>query len=61
MRRSTRVFLAVGAWAALTGAGTLGASPVTVTEPSPRVAQDAVRPQLPGTVDFALDPVQRGT
>ncbi len=61
MRRSRRGLLAAVACVALTASGALAARPATVTEPSPRVAQDAVRPQLPDRVDFALDPVQQGT
>ncbi|MGB3830082.1 MAG: D-alanyl-D-alanine carboxypeptidase, partial [Ornithinimicrobium sp.] len=44
----------------LTAAAAAPADPTSTSQPSPRVAQDAVRPQLPRTVDFALEPAQRG-
>lgn len=46
--------------AVLVGPGLAAASAPMSSEPSPRTAQEAARPQLPSAVDFALDPIQRG-
>ncbi len=60
MRWDKRGPIIAAVCAALAVPGLAAASVPASSEPSPRAAQDAVRPQLPRTVDFALDPIQRG-